>query len=185
LRESGDRAQTARMGAPIGDAQAMALALHEARRCLAWEDVPVGAVVVRDGVVIAAAGNERERLGDPTAHAEILALRAAAGRLGTWRLEGCTIYVTLEPCAMCAGAMVLSRMRRLVFGAVDPKGGFAGSLGDLVRHDGLNHRLEVAGGVLANESADLLQSFFRERRPNAGAGALGSANRGPAIPPPR
>jgi tRNA(adenine34) deaminase len=185
LRESGDRAQTARMDAPISDAEAMALALDEARRCLAWEDVPVGAVVVQGGVVLAAAGNERERLGDPTAHAEILALRAAAGRLGTWRLEGCTIYVTLEPCAMCAGAMVLSRMRRLVFGAVDPKTGFAGSLGDLVRHEGLNHRLEVAGGVLANESADLLQAFFRERRPNAGAGGPGSTNRGLASPPPK
>ena len=185
LRKSGGRAQTAPVEVPISDAEAMALALDEARRCPEWEDVPVGAVVVRDGVVLAAAGNERERLGDPTAHAEILALRAAAGRLGTWRLEGCTIYVTLEPCAMCAGAMVLSRVRRLVFGAVDPKGGFAGSLGDLVRHERLNHRLEVAGGVLANESADLLRAFFRERRPSAGPGGTGASSRGLASPPPR
>jgi tRNA(adenine34) deaminase len=171
--------------APISDEQAMGLALDEARRCQVWGDVPVGAVVVQEGAVLAAAGNERERLGDPTAHAEILALRAAAGRLGTWRLETCTIYVTLEPCAMCAGAMVLSRVRRLVFGAVDPKAGFAGSLGDLVRHEGLNHRLEVAGGVLANESADLLQAFFRGRRPSPGPGGPEPTSRGLASPPPR
>src|SRR6266536_3881878 len=142
----------------------MELALAEARRCLEWGDVPVGAVVARDDDVLAAAGNQREKLADPTAHAEILALREASHRLGTWRLEGCTVYVTLEPCAMCAGAMVLARVDRLVFGAVDPKAGFAGSLGDLVREPRLNHRLEVVGGVGAEEASALLREFFAARR---------------------
>ena len=142
----------------------MAAALEEARRCLAWGDVPIGAVVVRGEELLAAAGNERERRGDPTAHAEILVLREAASRLGSWRLEGCEIYVTLEPCAMCAGAMVLARIPRLIFGADDPKAGFAGSLGDLVRDSRLNHRLEVTAGVRAEESAQLLREFFAARR---------------------
>ena len=142
----------------------MELALDEARRCMEWGDVPVGAVVVRDGAVIGAAGNQRERLSDPTAHAEVLALREAAARLGTWRLEGCTAYVTLEPEAMCCGALVLARVDRLVFGAADPKAGFAGSLGDLVRDARLNHRLEVESGVLADEASDLLRQFFAARR---------------------
>jgi tRNA(adenine34) deaminase len=142
----------------------MAAALEEARRCLGWGDVPIGAVVVRDEELLAAAGNERERRGDPTAHAEILAMREAASRLGSWRLEGCEIYVTLEPCAMCAGAMVLARLPRLVFGADDPKAGFAGSLGDLVRDPRLNHRVEVTSGVLAEQSAGLLRDFFASRR---------------------
>jgi tRNA(adenine34) deaminase len=142
----------------------MRRALEEAANALSWYDVPVGAVVARGGEILASAGNERERRHDPTAHAELLAMRAASERLGSWRLDGCTLYVTLEPCAMCAGAMVLARVERLVFGAADPKAGFAGSLGDLVRDPRLNHRLEVAGGVLANESAELLQSFFRSRR---------------------
>ena len=148
----------------LDDAAFMHLALDQARRCLEWGDVPIGAVVVSGDDVLAAAGNERERAGDPTAHAEILALRAAAAAGGGWRLEGCTIYVTLEPCAMCAGAMVLSRIDRLVFGAPDPKAGFAGSLGDLVRDPRLNHRLQVTGGVLAEGSADLLRTFFAARR---------------------
>jgi len=142
----------------------MALALEEARRCEAWGDVPIGAVVALGDEVLARAGNERERRGDPTAHAEILALREAAERLGSWRLEGCSLLVTLEPCAMCAGAMVLARVDRLVYGTADPKAGFAGSLGDLVRDPRLNHRLEVRAGVLAEESAAHLRGFFAARR---------------------
>jgi tRNA(adenine34) deaminase len=146
------------------DERMMRLALEEARACLGWGDVPVGAVVARGSDVLGRAGNERERRGDPTAHAETLALRQAAKRVGTWRLDGCTAYVTLEPCAMCAGAMVLARLDRLVFGAVDPKAGFAGSLGDLVRDPRLNHRVEVDPGVLAEEAGALLREFFRGRR---------------------
>ena len=142
----------------------MARALTEARRCVDHDDVPIGAVLARDGGVVAAAGNERELRHDPTAHAEVLVLRAASESLGTWRLEGCTLYVTLEPCAMCAGGVVLSRLDRLVYGSADPKAGFAGSLGDLVRDPRLNHRAEVTSGVLAEESGELLRSFFRERR---------------------
>jgi tRNA(adenine34) deaminase len=147
----------------------MELALAEARRCLEWGDVPVGAVVARDEDVLAAAGNQREKLADPTAHAEILAMREASRRLGTWRLEGCTVYVTLEPCAMCSGAMVLARVDRLVFGAVDPKAGFAGSLGDLVRDPRLNHRVVVKSGVGAEEAGALLREFFASRRPSGSA----------------
>lgn len=146
------------------DHHMMDMALAEARRCLEWGDVPVGAVVARGEDMLAAAGNQRERLADPTAHAEILALREASQRLGTWRLEGCTLFVTLEPCAMCAGALVLARMDRLVFGAADPKAGFAGSLGDLARDPRLNHRLEVEVGVGAEEAGALLREFFVGRR---------------------
>lgn len=142
----------------------MKAALSEARACLEWGDVPVGAVVARGEETLAIAGNARERLGDPTAHAEILALRAASGAAGSWHLEGCTIYVTLEPCAMCAGALVLARVDRVVFGAADPKAGFAGSLGDLVRDPRLNHRVKVESGVLAEECGELLREFFAERR---------------------
>ena len=142
----------------------MRRALEEAERCLEWGDVPIGAVLARGEEVLARAGNERERRGDPTAHAEILALRAGAQAVGTWRLEGCTLYVTLEPCAMCAGALVLSRAERLVYGAPDPKAGFAGSLGDLVRDPRLNHRLEVVTGLLAEDSGKLLRRFFQKRR---------------------
>ena len=141
----------------------MRLALEEARACL-WEDVPVGAVIARGEEVLARAGNRRERDQDPTAHAEILALREAAAATGTWRLEGCTLYVTLEPCAMCAGAAVLSRVDRLVYGAADPKAGFAGSLGDLVQHPRLNHQAMVTAGVLADECGALLRDFFEQRR---------------------
>ncbi len=149
---------------PGPEERMMALALEEARACLAWGDVPIGAVVARGDEVLARAGNQRERLQDPTAHAEILALRDASGAVGAWRLEGCTLYVTLEPCAMCAGAAVLARVDRVVFGAADPKAGFAGSLGDLVRDPRLNHRAEVAGGVLADECGEVLREFFRSRR---------------------
>ncbi len=121
-------------------------------------------MIVRGDDEIAAAGNERELRQDPTAHAEILALRDASRASGSWRLEGCTLYVTLEPCAMCAGAMVLARLDRVVFGAADPKAGFAGSLGDLVRDPRLNHAPELTGGVLAEACGDLLRDFFRERR---------------------
>ena len=148
----------------MDDAERMSIALEEARACLEWGDVPIGAVVTRGDEVLGRAGNQRERLSDPTAHAEVLALRDAGRATGSWRLEGCTLYVTLEPCAMCAGASVLARIDRLVFGAPDPKAGFAGSLGDLVRDPRLNHRLDVTPGVLTEESAELLRAFFRERR---------------------
>jgi tRNA(adenine34) deaminase len=148
----------------VDDEQLMRLALAEARRCLDHDDVPIGAVVSRDGEVLAAAGNEREVANDPTAHAEILALRAAAAEVGSWRLDGCTLTVTLEPCAMCAGAAVLSRLDRVVFGAADPKAGFAGSLGNLLQDPRLNHTVAVTDGVLAEEGGDLLRTFFRERR---------------------
>jgi tRNA(adenine34) deaminase len=146
------------------DERFMQLAIAEAVGCLASGDVPVGCVVVRDDLVVAASGNARERLGDPTAHAEILTLRAAADAVGSWRLDGCTVYVTLEPCAMCAGAIVLARAERVVVGAADPKAGFAGSLGNLLQDDRLNHRTELTIGVLADGSAELLTSFFRARR---------------------
>jgi tRNA(adenine34) deaminase len=146
----------------------MRIALEEAERCLEWGDVPIGAALARGQEVLARAGNERERRGDPTAHAEILALRAGAQAVGTWRLEGCTMYVTLEPCAMCAGALVLARVDRLVFGAADPKAGFAGSLGDLVRDSRLNHQVEVVSGVLAEECGELIRRFFQERRATGG-----------------
>jgi tRNA(adenine34) deaminase len=146
------------------DRQLMELAVEEAKGALGWGDVPIGAVVARGGEVVGRAGNARERDQDPTAHAEILALRAASDVVGSWRLEGCAIYVTLEPCAMCAGALVLARIDRLVFAAADPKAGFAGSLGDLVRDPRLNHAVEVEGGVLELESGRLLRDFFQQRR---------------------
>ena len=146
------------------DERVMRLALEEARRCLDHDDVPIGAVVARDDEVLAAAGNQREVANDPTAHAEILALRAAAAAIGSWRLEGCTLTVTLEPCAMCAGAAVLSRIDRVVFGAADPKAGFAGSLGNLLQDPRLNHAVALTDGVHAEECGDLLRTFFRERR---------------------
>jgi tRNA(adenine34) deaminase len=146
------------------DAGMMALALEEARRAASWGDVPVGAVVARGGEMLGRAGNQREHRSDPTAHAEILSLRQASEVLGSWRLDGCSLFVTLEPCAMCAGAMVLARIERLVFGATDPKAGFAGSLGDLVRDERLNHSLDVTSGVLEAECGEVLRAFFRERR---------------------
>jgi tRNA(adenine34) deaminase len=146
------------------DERLMALALEEARAAGEAGDVPVGAVVARGDEVLGRAGNARERDQDPTAHAEIFALRRAAAASGSWHLEGCTLYVTLEPCAMCSGALVLARVDRLVFGAADPKAGFAGSLGDLARDPRLNHAVEVTGGVLAADCGDVLRDFFRERR---------------------
>ena len=142
----------------------MRLALEEARAAAAGGDVPVGAVIVRGDEILAREGNAREREQDPTAHAEILALRQASSAIGSWHLEGCAIVVTLEPCAMCAGAIVLARLDRLVFGASDPKAGFAGSLGDLVRDGRLNHEVDVTVGVLAEECGEILRSFFAERR---------------------
>lgn len=146
------------------DASLMRLALDEAKRAPTHDDVPIGAVIARDGELIAAAGNERELRRDPTAHAEILALRVAAERLGGWRLPDTTLYVTLEPCAMCAGAIVLARVPRVVYGTADPKAGAAGSVLDVLGEPQLNHRPRVDGGLLAAESAELLSSFFGARR---------------------
>jgi tRNA(adenine34) deaminase len=143
----------------------MRLALDEARAALPSGDVPVGAVVVGpDGVVVGRGRNVREAERDPTGHAEVRALREAAAALGEWRLAGCTLVVTLEPCTMCAGALVLARVDRLVYGAADPKAGAVGSLWDVVRDRRLNHRPEVVGGVLAAECGDLLRAFFRDQR---------------------
>jgi tRNA(adenine34) deaminase len=143
----------------------MRLALDEARLALPSADVPVGAVVVdEDGAVLGRGHNVREAEGDPTGHAEVRALRAAAEAAGEWRLAGATLVVTLEPCTMCAGALVLARVDRLVYGADDPKAGAVGSLWDVVRDRRLNHRPEVVGGVLAEESAKLLRGFFRNQR---------------------
>ncbi len=142
----------------------MSRALAQAERALTTDDVPVGAVVVRDGEVIASAANRREADQDPTAHAEILAFRHAARAAGGWRLEGCVLYVTLEPCAMCAGALVLARLPLLVYGAADPKAGACGSVYDLVRDPRLNHRVDVVSGVLADDARALLSRFFQARR---------------------
>ena len=142
----------------------MNLALRDAERALGHDDVPIGAVVVHDGEVIGAGHNERELREDPTAHAEVIALREAAAKLGSWRVLDSVLYVTLEPCAMCAGAIVLARVPRVVYAATDPKAGAAGSIMDLLDHPRLNHRPEVAGGLLAEESAELIREFFRPRR---------------------
>jgi tRNA(adenine34) deaminase len=146
------------------DEHFMRLALREAERAAEHDDVPIGAVVVRDGELIGAAGNERELRADPTAHAEMLALREAAGKLGGWRLPDSVLYVTLEPCAMCAGAIVLARVPRVVIGAADPKAGAAGSVMDILGEPRLNHRPRVDAGLLAVESAALLEAFFAARR---------------------
>jgi len=143
----------------------MRLALEQAVLTAASDDVPVGAIVVdADGEVVGVGCNARELTGDPTAHAEVLALRAASAAVGTWRLSGCTLVVTLEPCTMCAGALVLARVSRVVFGASDPKAGAVGSLWDVVRDRRLNHRPEVVGGVLAQECGSVLRDFFEGRR---------------------
>ena len=142
----------------------MRLALREAERAGELGDVPIGAVVVRGGEVIATGRNERELRGDPTAHAEILALRAAAQALGSWRVLEATLYVTLEPCAMCAGAIVLARVPRVLYGASDPKAGAAGSVLDVLGDPRLNHRPEVWGGLLGDECGTLLSTFFAARR---------------------
>ena len=146
------------------DLEYMQLALDMARQAQACGEVPIGAVIVLDGHVLAQGHNFTETRQDPTAHAEMIAIREAATRLGSWRLTGATLYVTVEPCSMCAGAIVLSRIARLVFGAKDPKAGACGSIFNLPEERRLNHRVEVAGGVLERESQDLLQMFFRRLR---------------------
>ncbi len=164
---SGERAREALDAAAALDASDEALvraALEEARTAAALGEVPVGAVVARNGEILARAHNLRETTSDPTAHAEVLALREAARRVGSWRLEGLTLAVTLEPCFMCAGALVNARVDRLVFGAVDPKAGAVGSLGDVVRDPRLNHRMAVRSGVLATECGEILRAFFAARR---------------------
>ena len=142
----------------------MRLALREAERAFEAEEVPVGAVIVHAGKVIGKGFNQREKLEDPTAHAEMLAITAAAQALGDWRLEDCTLYVTLEPCPMCAGAIVNARVKRVVFGASDPKAGACGTLMNVVQDSRLNHRVELVAGVLAEESGAILKQFFRTRR---------------------
>lgn len=142
----------------------MQLALEQAQAALAHDDVPIGAVVVHDGQVIATGRNERELLQDPTAHAEVLALRRAAEAVGSWRVLDATLYVTLEPCAMCAGAIVLSRIPRVIFGASDPKAGACGSVLDITGEERFNHRPEVRGGLLEDACGELLRSFFAARR---------------------
>jgi tRNA(adenine34) deaminase len=146
------------------DEQYIRNALDLAREAVRRNEVPIGAVVVREGSILAAATNRTIRDQDATAHAEVLAIREASSKLDSWRLDECTLYVTLEPCAMCAGAIVLSRMKRVVFGAWDEKAGMAGSVGDLLRHPRLNHRPEVRAGVLAEECAGLLEEFFQRQR---------------------
>jgi tRNA(adenine34) deaminase len=150
--------------AVASDEAAMQLALAEARRALEHGDVPVGAVALVDGVPVAARHNEREQLGDPTAHAELLVLRDAAAVLGTWRLSQLTLVVTLEPCPMCAGALVAARVARVVFGAADSRAGACGTLYNLCADPRLNHEVAVSGGVLAPECAGLLTAFFAQRR---------------------
>ena len=146
------------------DEHFMRLALREAERALEHDDVPIGCVVAHEGEVVAAAGNERELRNDPTAHAEILALRQASSAIGSWHLEGCAMVVTLEPCAMCAGAIVLGRIGRVVYGAADPKAGAAGSVLDVLAEPRLNHRPRVEAGLLREECAALLVEFFASRR---------------------
>jgi tRNA(adenine34) deaminase len=148
----------------MDDIHFMRLALDEALRALEHNDVPIGAVVVRDGAVIGAGHNCRERDQDPTAHAEMIALRAAAQVVGYWRLENVTLYCTLEPCAMCAGAMVLARLPRLVYATPDPKAGMGGSLMNLLQYPQLNHQVQVEYGLLADESAALIRAFFAALR---------------------
>ena len=148
----------------IDDLEAMQAALTEARHAAEAGEVPIGAAVVLEGEVIARGQNRVLRDLDPTAHAEIVALRAAAAALGNYRLLGCTLFVTLEPCAMCAGAMIHARLEKLIFAAADPKAGAAGSVLSVINHPQLNHQMQVEQGILADESAELLRSFFRERR---------------------
>ena len=148
----------------MSDEHFMQAAVDEARRAADHGDVPIGAVVVVGGKVVASAANERELRGDPTAHAEVLALRAAAAARGTWRLDDATVYVTLEPCPMCAGALMLARVARLVYGAQDPKAGAAYSLYNIVQDPRLNHQVEITTGVLDEECSGLLRRFFAEQR---------------------
>jgi tRNA(adenine34) deaminase len=148
----------------ISDQEAMEAALAEARRAGEAGEVPIGAVIVHEGAILARGQNRVLRDVDPTAHAEMVALRAAAGELANYRLNGCTLYVTLEPCAMCAGAMIHARLDKLVFAATDPKAGACGSVLSVLNHPKLNHQMWADRGILADESAELLRSFFRERR---------------------
>ncbi len=148
----------------VADEQYIRNALELARDAAKRNEVPIGALVVREGTILSVATNRTIRDQDPTAHAELLAIREASSKLDRWRLDDCTLYVTLEPCAMCAGAIVLARMKRVVFGAWDEKAGMAGSVGDLLRHPRLNHRPEVRGGVLVDECGRLLEDFFRAQR---------------------
>ena len=150
------------------DLEYMQLALERARLAPALGEVPIGAVLVLDGQVLAEVHNFREAWQDPTAHAEVVAIREAASRLGTWRLTGATLYVTVEPCSMCAGAIIQSRIARLVFGAKDPKAGACGSVFNLPEERRLNHRVEVVGGILEQESQELIQAFFRRLRDDVG-----------------
>jgi tRNA(adenine34) deaminase len=148
----------------MNDYDYMRLALAEADKALATGDVPIGAIAVYRGEIIGRGYNRREADHDPTAHAEMLAIREAAAHLGHWRLDGVTLYCTLEPCTMCAGAMVLARLPRLVYAAIDVKAGAAGSVMDVLRHPKLNHRIDVSGGLLADEATEQLQAFFRSLR---------------------
>ena len=152
------------MGSLAADEQYIRNALDVAREAVKRNEVPIGAVIVRDGAIVAAASNRTVRDQDPTAHAELLAIREASSKLERWRLDDCTLYVTLEPCAMCAGGIVLSRMKRVVFGAWDDKAGMAGSVEDLLRHPVLNHRPQVRGGVCAEACGALLREMFAARR---------------------
>jgi tRNA(adenine34) deaminase len=158
------------------DQRFMREALAFARIAFGEKEVPIGAVVVREGRMIGRGRNRREGLGDPTHHAEIEAIREAAAAIGNWRLDGATLYATVEPCPMCAGAAVNGRIARIVFGCKDPKAGYCGTLGNIPQDPRLNHRCEVEGGVLAGDSAELLQLFFRARREQNRAGAIGGGS---------
>ena len=172
---------SAMIGLPVtDDATAMACALQQAALALTHHDVPVGAVIVVDGVIVAARHNERELTGDPTAHAEVLAIRDAAAYIGHWRLDTCTLFVTLEPCPMCAGAAVNSRVRRVVFGANDPKSGAGGSLYNLLADPRLNHRCDVVSGILATECGLILKEFFAPRRGKGNESAASNSGDEPA-----
>ncbi len=166
LRDSKTGGEPPRLGSTTHgeDERYIRNALDLARDAAKRNEVPIGALVVRDGSIVAAATNRTVRDQDPTAHAELLAIREAATKLNSWRLSDCTLYVTLEPCAMCAGAIVLARIKRVVFGAWDEKAGMAGSIGDLLRHPRLNHRPQITAGVLAEECASLLVDFFGAQR---------------------
>lgn len=149
------------------DQQGMQAALREAERALAIDEVPVGCVIVHDGMIVGRGHNQVERLKDATAHAEMIAIGAASEALGSWRLNECTMYVTLEPCAMCAGAIILARVGRMVYGTTDPKAGACGSVVDVIHEPRLNHRVELSNGVLAEECGALLKSFFQTKRKNS------------------
>lgn len=167
---------------PNPDEWRMQMALQAARQAAAAGEVPVGAVIYQDDQLLAKAHNQRETLQDPTAHAELLAITQAAAALGQWRLENCTLYVTLEPCAMCAGAIILARIPRVVFGAYDPKAGACGSIMDVLSCEKLNHHPEVVGGVMSEACGEILTEFFRLRRKNAELTANASLTPGTLLP---